>query len=75
MIRMDIRVSDHIYYEEEETMKKNNSIASLILLLFAASVFAGHDKDPRTRNLHPMGHIEEEASLFAGTSRTCPYGR
>ena len=27
---------------------------------------AGHDDDPRTNNLHPMGHIEEAGSLFYG---------
>ncbi|MGH2653736.1 MAG: hypothetical protein ACRDHV_05220, partial [Actinomycetota bacterium] len=25
---------------------------------------AGHTTDPRTNNLHPMGHIEEPASLL-----------
>jgi hypothetical protein len=36
------------------------------ILTFAGIVAAGHDDDPRTVNLHPMGHIEEPASLFYG---------
>ncbi len=48
-------------------MKKIQSTAWLILLLFAAPVLAEHDEDPRTKNLHPMGHIVEPASLFTGT--------
>ena len=47
-------------------MNKIHSTASLILLLFAAPVLAEHDEDPRTRNLHPMGHIAEPASLLTG---------
>lgn len=47
-------------------MNKIHSTASLILLLFAAPVLAEHDEDPRTGNLHPMGHIVEPASLFTG---------
>jgi hypothetical protein len=35
-------------------------------VVLAAPVQAGHDDDPRTQNLHPMGHIEEPASLFYG---------
>ena len=35
-------------------------------LVLAAPAQAGHDDDPRTQNLHPMGHIEEPASLFHG---------
>lgn len=38
----------------------------LATLLAAAPAGAGHDDDPRTRNLHPIGHIEEPASLFYG---------
>jgi hypothetical protein len=35
-----------------------------LLLLFPMLVFAGHEEDPRTQNLHPMGHIFEPASLL-----------
>jgi hypothetical protein len=43
------------------------AIVSLLLLaLPLASAQAGHDDDPRTKNLHPMGHIEEPASLVYG---------
>lgn len=34
------------------------------LALTAAPASAGHDEDPRTKNLHPMGHIVEPASLL-----------
>ena len=47
-------------------MNKIPSIVTLILLLFAAPVLAEHDEDPRTRNLIPLGHIVEPASLFHG---------
>lgn len=47
-------------------MNKIPSIVTLILLLFATPVLAEHDEDPRTKNLHPMGHIVEPASLFTG---------
>ncbi len=47
-------------------MNKAHSTATLILLLFAAAVLAEHDEDPRTKNLHPMGHIVEPASLLTG---------
>ncbi len=36
----------------------------LATLVVAAPASAGHDDDPRTKNLHPMGHIEEPASLI-----------
>jgi hypothetical protein len=56
-----------------KTMGKHRSIAVLsgvlavlASLVFASAVGAGHDDDPRTENLHPMGHIEEPASLFYG---------
>ena len=40
-------------------------VMSLFLLaLPVGAAQAGHDDDPRTKNLHPMGHIEEPASLF-----------
>ncbi len=42
-------------------------LAALSLLLVAmpaSPVGAGHDTDPRTKNLHPMGHIVEPASLL-----------
>ena len=51
---------------KELEMKIFSSMASLILLLFAAPALAEHDEDPRTNNLHPMGHIVEPASLFYG---------
>ncbi|HEX6207437.1 MAG TPA: hypothetical protein VF058_03675, partial [Actinomycetota bacterium] len=38
------------------------SAASLVLLGLPAT--AGHETDPRTNNLHPMGHIVEPASLL-----------
>ncbi len=38
--------------------------ATMALLLPVAPATAGHDDDPRTDNLHPMGHIEEPASLL-----------
>ncbi len=38
----------------------------LFLLLAAVPVSAGHDDDPKTNNLHPLGHIEEPASLLTG---------
>jgi len=40
--------------------------ALLLALSPVATAGAGHDDDPRTKNLHPMGHIEEPASLFFG---------
>ncbi len=44
-------------------MKK---IGFLLFLLLAIAIpaYAGHTDDPRTRNLHPMGHIVEPASLL-----------
>ncbi len=35
-----------------------------VLLLAAGPAGASHTEDPRTKNLHPMGHIEEPASLL-----------
>lgn len=46
-------------------------VASTIgLLAIAAEAIAGHDADPRTKNLHPLGHIEEPATTggFGGTN-------
>ena len=34
------------------------------LLIGGLPASAGHDDDPSTENLHPLGHIEEPASLF-----------
>jgi hypothetical protein len=34
------------------------------LLAFPLAAGAGHENDPRTKNLHPMGHIFEPASLL-----------
>jgi hypothetical protein len=48
----------------EVKVKKFLLVASFVLLLFSVPVFAGHDEDSRTRNLHPMGHIVEPASLL-----------
>ncbi len=41
--------------------------AILLALTPLSSATAGHDDDPRTKNLHPMGHIEEPASLLNAT--------
>jgi len=41
-------------------------VMSLFLLVLPVGAQAGHDDDPRTNNLYPMGHIEEPASLFHG---------
>lgn len=38
--------------------------AVLALVISALPASAGHDDDPRTENLHPIGHIEEPASLL-----------
>jgi hypothetical protein len=35
-----------------------------LLVLSVGAAQAGHDDDPRTKNLQTMGHIEEPASLF-----------
>ncbi len=37
---------------------------SVMMLVLASPADAGHRSDPRTNNLHPMGHIEEPASLL-----------
>lgn len=50
-------------------IKRNSTFAVLVagaMMLTALPAIAGHDDDPRTENLHPMGHIEEPASLFFG---------
>lgn len=36
----------------------------VVALTVGSPAFAGHDSDPRTDNLHPMGHIFEPASLL-----------
>lgn len=41
-------------------------LVAVATLITALPATAGHDDDPRTENLHPMGHIEEPASLFFG---------
>ena len=40
------------------------------LLAFPLAASAGHESDPRTQNLHPLGHIEEPAVLggFGGAN-------
>jgi hypothetical protein len=45
-------------------MKKLALLALFLLILVTVPVLAGHDEDPRTQNLHPMGHIIEPASLL-----------
>lgn len=46
-------------------MKKFVSLWLIIFLfVFAIPVLAEHSDDPRTKNLHPMGHIVEPASLL-----------
>lgn len=42
------------------------ALVAVATILTALPASAGHDDDPRTENLHPMGHIEEPASLFFG---------
>ena len=37
-------------------------VVGMVLLTLPAA--AGHDDDPATENLHPLGHIEEPASLL-----------
>jgi hypothetical protein len=39
-------------------------LASAALITLGLPAGAGHEDDPRTRNLHPMGHIVEPASLL-----------
>jgi hypothetical protein len=34
------------------------------LMAFPLAATAGHKSDPRTKNIHPLGHIVEPASLF-----------
>jgi hypothetical protein len=41
-----------------------SALAALIALLMAAPAGASHKDDPRTKNLHPLGHIEEPRSLL-----------
>ena len=43
---------------------KKLGLLLFFLLVFAIPAYAGHEDDPRTRNLHPMGHIVEPASLL-----------
>lgn len=40
------------------------AVALTAVALSATPASAGHDEDPRTKNLHPMGHIVESASLL-----------
>jgi hypothetical protein len=37
-----------------------------VLIALPGLLSAGHDDDPKTENIHPMGHDEAEASLFHG---------
>ncbi len=41
-------------------------IGVLVLMGSTLPASAEHEDDPRTDNLHPMGHIEEPRSLFGG---------
>lgn len=47
---------------------KKIALLWLIAILASAAfpVSAEHTNDPRTKNLHPLGHIEEPASLLTG---------
>lgn len=47
-------------------MNNIRSLATMIFLLCALPAIAEHDDDSRTKNLHPMGHIIEPASLTSG---------
>ena len=47
-------------------MKKTGLLLLFFLLYIVIPVQAEHNDDPRTQNLHPMGHIEEPASLLTG---------
>ncbi len=40
------------------------ALVSVVALVGATPALAGHDDDPRSQHLHPLGHIEEEASLL-----------
>jgi len=42
------------------------AMSLFLLVLSVGAAQAGHDDDPSTENLHPLGHIEEPASLFHG---------
>lgn len=45
-------------------MKKALLFAIVLVFLAVIPATAGHEEDPRTRNLHPMGHIVERASVL-----------
>jgi hypothetical protein len=50
-------------------IKRRSVLLALVAVATLATTLpasAGHDDDPRTENLHPLGHIEEPASLFFG---------
>jgi hypothetical protein len=56
---------------ERKGVKSVRKIRFITILLPAAAILAlglpagaGHTTDPRTNNLHPLGHIEEPASLL-----------
>ena len=42
------------------------ALVAVVLVFPQSPARAGHDTDPRTNNLHPMGDIVEPASLFYG---------
>lgn len=48
------------------TLKAIVLLVMMVLLYLAIPVQAGHGEDPRTNNLHPMGHLVEPASLLTG---------
>ena len=50
-------------------MKAMVLLLVMVLLYLAIPAQAGHDEDPRTNNLHPMGHIAEPASLLNSDGR------
>ncbi len=47
-------------------MKYIGTLLVIVLLVLAIPALADHGTDPRTVNLHPMGHIVEPASLLTG---------
>jgi hypothetical protein len=46
------------------------AVLAILALTFPAAAMAGHKTDPRTKNLHPLGHIIEPAVLggFGGAN-------
>ncbi len=46
------------------TLLATLALVGVVALAGATPASAGHDDDPRSQHLHPMGHIEEGASLL-----------